>query len=288
MWNSIKKWGQSLTWKMSPRLSCSISYIHNRGRIPSFSNPKDLSEIVFSQMVSGKVREFTEYVDKVRVREYISEWGLKEYLPTLYGVWKKGSEIEPNDLPEKFALKTNNFCGGHLFCTNKEEFDFEYARKHMDHELEAVATELRESQYNNIEPLIFAEELIVDEKHLQPMDFKFHCCDGVVKGCLLCSGRGSEEGFKLSFYDVDWKCHPEFLRGPEKGKEEFEKPINYDVMLSIADTIAKHFEQVRVDLYNIDGRIYIGELTFTPEGGMMSYYTNEAIEFLGHDSRVKP
>lgn len=284
-WNNIKKMVQTISWKISPRLSCTISYYHNRGRLPNFSKPMDLSEIVFSQMISGEVKNFAPYVDKVKVRNYISEWGLGEYLPKLYGVWKHGRDIDPTVLPDAFALKTNNFCGGHLFCTSKKDFNFEKAALHMDEELKEVSHELRESQYNSIEPLIFAEELIVDSRYIQPMDYKFHCCDGEVKGCLLCSDRGTQSGFKVSFYDTDWVSHPEFLRGGEKSDKDFEKPENYETMLLIANTISQHFKQVRVDLYNIFGRIYIGELTFTPEGGMMSYYTNTALEFLGHSEK---
>ena len=287
-WNNIKKWVQASTWRLSPKLSCGISYYHNRNKIPHFDNPRDLSEIVFSQMIKGEIINYAPYVDKVKVREYVSKWGLGSYLPKLYGVWKHGYEIDFDSLPDRFALKTNNFCGGHLFCIEKDKFDFEDARKHMEHELKEVTSELRESQYNSIEPLVFAEELIVDPNNIQPMDYKFQCCDGIVKGCLLCSGRGSNDGFKLSFYDTDWICHPEFLRGSEKSDSVFEEPDNYELMLSIAERIAKNFEQVRVDLYNINGKIYIGELTFTPEGGMMSYYTNEALMYLGHDARKKP
>lgn len=280
----LKNYIQKVTWSISPRLSCAISYIHNRCKWPDFRNPKDLSEIVFSQILSGEVCKYVSYVDKIAVRGHVEEWGLGEYLPKIYGIWDKAEDIPFEKLPNQFALKTNNFVGGHMFCYNKNSFDFDIARQHMNRELNKVSKNIREIQYNKIIPKIFAEELIVDNSHLQPIDYKFHCCDGKVNGCLIVLCRGEKTGKRLVFYNEDWKKQDAFLRGKEKYKGECPKPDNYEQMLSIAKFIANKFTQVRVDMYNVNGKIYIGELTFTPEGGMMSYYTNQALKYLGHKS----
>lgn len=282
IWNKFKGFVQKTTWRISPKLSCAISYYHNRHRWPNFNNPKDLSEIVFNQMITGEIRLFVEYVDKIEVRKHIMEWGLGNYLPKLYGVWEHGDEINFEILPEKFALKTNNYNGGHVFCKDKSKLDLSAVRRHMDEGLHSVVREVRESQYSAITPKIFAEELLEEDGLLLPIDYKFHCCDGVVKGCLVVTGRDTETGIRLAFYDLNWVKKNNFVRGNEKYYGDIAKPSNYKEMLNIAEMIAKKFTQVRVDLYNINNKVYIGELTFTPEGGMMSYYTNECLEYLGH------
>lgn len=279
---TFKRLLQNTLWRVSPRLSCAISYIHNRHRLPNFSHPRDLSEIVFNMIITGENKRFVPYVDKIEVRKYIEEWGLGHYLPVLYGVWDKGDDINFDELPNKFALKSNNYCGGHLFCHDKATWDIEYARKHMDEEISKASSEIRESQYNMISPSIFAEELLEDPKHIQPIDYKFMCCDGKVKGCLVAIDRGTKKGVHLLFYDKNWVKRDDFLRGPEKSYGKVEKPSNLNEMISIAERIAKEFVAVRVDLYNINDKTYIGELTFTPEGGMMSYFTNKAVDYLGH------
>lgn len=278
----FKRFFQNTIWRMSPSLSCALSYIHNRHRIPNFKKPRDLSEIVFNMIITGENKRFVPYVDKIAVRQYIEGWGLGNYLPKLYGVWEKGDDIDFDKLPNKFALKSNNYCGGHLFCHDKSTWDVQYARKHMDEEIARASNEVRESQYNAIPPRIYAEELIEDPDNIQPIDYKFMCCDGQVKGCLVAIGRGTSSGVHLVFYNNNWEKYDDFLRGPEKSYEEIKKPENLSEMICIAERISKEFVAVRVDLYSIQGRIYLGELTFTPEGGMMSYFTNKAIDYLGH------
>lgn len=273
---------QNTLWRVSPRLSCAISYIHNRHRLPNFSHPRDLSEIVFNMIITGENKKFVPYVDKIEVRKYIEKWGLGSYLPLLYGVWEKGDDINFDELPNKFALKSNNYCGGHLFCHDKASWDIEYAKRHMDEEISKASNEIRESQYNMIPPRVFAEELIEDPNHLQPIDYKFMCCDNQVRGCLVVLDRGTKGGPHFLFYDNQWKKQDDFLRGPEKSFSEVPQPSNYQEMVSIVQQICSHFNMVRVDLYSISGRIFIGELTFTPEGGMMSYFTNKAVDYLGH------
>lgn len=273
---------QNITWDISPAFSCGISYFHSRHRIPNFKNPTDFSEIVYSEMISGKVKEYAPYVDKIKVRKYLEEWGYEEYLPQLYGVWKKGEDIDFSILPNKFALKTNNFCGGHLFCHDKRTFNEDEAREHMNIELSRISNIKRESQYNQIEPMIFAEELIEDINNVMPIDYKFHCCDGRVRGCLVAIERGTERGVHLVFYDNNWKKCDDFLQGPEKSDRNIHKPEHFEEMKMIAEDIAQKFKQVRVDFYDINGKLYLGELTFTPHGGIMSYYTDKALLYLGH------
>lgn len=273
--NSIKSYLNVVSYSISPKLSLTISYLHNRYHFPDFKNPKDLSEIIMSEIISGEVLKYSPYVDKVKVREYIQEWGLGEYLPKLYGVWDNIDEINFEKLPPTFALKRNNGCGGHYFCHSK--VDVNLAKMKLKES--GVSTYGgREPQYANIIPKIYAEELLGSAQNM-PIDYKFLCCDGKVNCCLVCSERSSS--VKLSTYSINW-IKLDWIVGSEKSFCDFECPPNFDKMVNIAQQIAAKFTHVRVDLYNLNGKIYIGELTFTPQGGLLNYFSNTAIKKLGH------
>lgn len=276
----IRQMLQSILWRISPRLCLHAHFFKQRGYFPNFQNPMDLSEIILSEILSGEICKYAPFVDKLTVREHITAWGLDKYLPELYGTWNSAEEINFDILPEAFALKTNHGCGHHYLCPNKKFLDSKKAR-----EVIAEALRLRfgniEKQYDCITPRCFAEEYIQDTRGGgQPLDYKFMCCDGTIRCVLICSER--DTGTRLATYDLQWN-RLEWIRDFEKSTHEFERPQNFDEMIKIAETIAKQFTHVRVDLYSLpSGKIYIGELTFTPQGGIMSYFTNSAIKALGH------
>ncbi len=268
-------------YKISPSILFGLLYFRYRGKFPNFKKPKNLSEIIFSQILSGEINQYADFVDKVKVREHIKEWGLEEYLPKIYGIWNNVEEIDFDSLPQQFVLKTNNGCGSNYFCRNKNEFDIEKAKEMLSGDLTGKYS-LFETQYHHIKPLIFCEELISDGCRDLPLDYKFMCCDGDVRCVLLCSDRSTN--ILLSTYDLEWN-KLDFIRDFEKSNADFECPRNLNKMIQIAQTIAQKFVTVRVDLYDTGDRVYIGELTFTPEGGIMAYYKNDAIDFMGHLSK---
>ena len=285
--NPFKKIVRSAVVNMSPTLYFTQLYVRYRRRWPNFKHPKDLSEIVMSEIINGKIDEFAPYVDKVKVREYIEAWGLGNYLPKLYGVWENAEDISFDTLPDKFALKTNHGCGGHLFCHDKSTFDAESARKQMKELLQMRYGGRQEPHYRLIKPLVYAEELLEEPGVKQPFDYKFMCCDHEIKFIFFASERGvADTGVKFTAYSTDWK-KLDYMRGPEASTKDYPCPPQAEMMemIKIAQTIAQKFEHVRVDLYDIKGKIYIGELTFTPEGGIMDYFTNEGVEAAGHKAR---
>lgn len=281
---AVVRW---LAVNMSPTFYFTQLYVRYRHRWPDFKHPKDLSEIVMSEIISGKIKDYAPYVDKVKVRDYIKSKGFESHLPKVYGVWKNADDIDFDSLPDKFALKTNHGCGEHLFCHDKATFDKIKARKHINKMLKQRYGGRQEVQYRQIHPLCYAEELLEQKGMAQPLDYKFMCCDGEVRFIFLASERGTADtGVKFSAYSLDWR-KLDYIRGPEKSSHDFTPPTAGELheMVAIAEAIAKDFEHVRVDLYDINGKIYIGELTFTPEGGIMSYFTNEAVEAAGHKQK---
>lgn len=264
---------------ISPRLYFSLVYFKYRGKIPNLKNPKDISEIVLSYIYTGKINQFAIYADKVRMREKIEEWGLGVCLPKLYGVWKSPDEIDFSKLPNSFALKTNHGCRHHYICPDKSKLDENLARKAIKEALEMNFGGI-ETHYSLIDKLCFAEEYIDDGTGTMPTDYKFMCCDATVRCLFCCVERATEN--KRIFYDLNWNELP-YARGFKRSKHGIAKPKNFEKMAEIAKILATKFPYVRVDLYSLpDGRILIGELTFTPEGGFVRYFSNEAVRKLGH------
>lgn len=263
---------------ISPKLYIRLSYLHNRGELPDLKNPKNISEIILSTIYSGKVNEYADYVDKIKVREYYKEWGYEEYLPKVYGIWKNQDEIDFLKLPEAFALKTNHGCGDHYICRDKGVLDVEKAKSKICKALKTTFG-ISETQYHSIQPLVFCEEYIDDGSGELPSDYKFMCLDGKIK-CILVVTERSNDSYKLLTYDKNWN-KLDYLTPHYLYHKDFKKPKNLQTMIRIAAEIAKIFEFVRVDFYDTGERVLLGELTFTPQGGIMSYFTNSAIRIMG-------
>ena len=264
------------TGAISPRLQYSLAYFHNRGRFPNLKNPKNLSEIIGKQMLSGEINQFAKYADKVEVRKYIEEWGLGKYLPKLYGVWDKFDDIDFDELPSSFALKTNHGAGGNYICFDKNKMDKAKAKEIINKSLSKVYGGKTETHYSLIKPKVFAEELLSDNGEL-PIDYKFHCSNGKVRGVLLVLERGKEQSHRL-FYNTNWQ-NVDIIRQRE-ANYDIEKPAKFEKMIEVAQFICEKFRQVRVDLYYINNKVYIGELTFTPNGGLLYSFSLDGLYYL--------
>ena len=267
-----------VTTTISPKLYIKLSYLHNRGKLPNLKNPKDVSEIILSTIYSGKVNEYSDYVDKIKVREFYKRMGYEQHLPKIYGIWNNTTEINFDKLPEAFALKTNHGCGSHYICKDKKELNIEVANKTINYALNTKFG-LAETQYHSIKPLVYCEEYINDGTGNSPNDYKFLCTDGEIK-CVLIVTERTECSYKLLTYDTNWK-KLDYVKPHYKARYEFKKPANFSEMLKISQEISEKFDFVRVDFYDLGNRIFLGELTFTPQGGIMSYFTNQAIEEMG-------
>jgi hypothetical protein len=270
----------------SPKTYANISYLHNRGKLPNLTNPQTLPEIIHCQILSGEINKYYEFADKIKVRDYIKEWGFEKYLPKIYGIWDSFDQIDFDKLPNRFALKTNHGAGNHYICNNKHHLDIDSAKKTINVALNEDYSKIYETHYQLIKPRIYCEEYIDDgrDNSISPIDYKFHCIDGELKGTLVVSDRNNKNAisYKLSTYDNEWN-RLDYIKGPYKGIKEIDRPTNFQEMKDFALYVAKKFPQVRVDIYSDGKRIIFGELTFTAQGGTLSYFTNQAIIAFGRN-----
>lgn len=221
----------------------------------------------------------TKLSDKYLVREWVEEKIGSSYLIPLLGVWEDFSEIDFEELPNEFVLKTNHGSGTNIIVKDKSQFEYHKEKEKMDSWLKNnFAYAGLELHYKDIEPRIIAEEYITDSNG-ELNDYKFLCFNGEVYYCWIDVGRYTNH--YRNVYDLDWKLQPWTQHKYENSPNEIPKPENFDEMIKIAKKLAEGFSHVRVDLYNVDGKIYFGEMTFTNGAGYELIYPEKYNYHLG-------
>lgn len=248
------------------RLYLKIRYYLEMGKTMDLDNPKTMNEKLQWLKLYNRKPEYTQMVDKVLAKDYVAKKvGEKYIIPTL-GVWNHFNEIDFDKLPDQFVLKTNHSGGGDgvVICKDKSTFDKEKAEKKLEYSLrQDISKSLVEWPYRSIKRKILAEMYLGDN----PIDYKFYCFDGDADVVMMCTER--ETGHpKFYFFDKDWNLRRLNKRGKE-APEGFTlpKPEGMDEMFSIASKLSEGLPYARIDLYNIEGKIYFGEITFFPSSG---------------------
>lgn len=262
------------------RMGVSLKYYYTRGKFPNLRNPKNLSERILSSLCKSDFLKYADLADKVKVREYIKSKGLEKILLKQYKVWNTPDEITIDGLPDKFILKPNNGSGGHVYCYDKRLFDLGKAKSYLKENLMRAEDYFFEPHYLNIEPHVFAEELLCLDEGKVLVDYKFHCIKGEIIDIFL-AGENSKGERKYATVDLDWNILPytkeSFLLEPLP-----ERPFCLAEMVEYAKILSKDFDFVRVDFYEYEKKVYFSELTFSPWGGFMYSYTDGAIVELGN------
>lgn len=205
---------------------------------------------------------------RVEVRDYVSSLGLSKCLIPCLGVYNKFDDIDFDKLPSQFVMKCSHASGFNYMVKDKNNIDKKFLKKKFDKWLKTnYGKKTIELHYAKIKPQIIIEKYIGDENSL-PVEYKIHVFNGVAKYLYVVTGRGVD--IRYNNYYIDWTPFDGAqFNGWKKTNYELEKPANYDKMIEIAELLAKPFPFVRVDLYNINGVIYFGEMTFTPAKGTL-------------------
>jgi hypothetical protein len=277
--DNLKSFGVVVILALNRKLLYKLQYFHQRGRFPNLNHPRDLSEQILSEMLKPSfAARYADYADKIKVREYVRNKGLGDILLKHFGAWDDANKIDFNELPDKFVLKTNNGCGEHIFCRDKSVFDRQKSIELLNKTLHLPYIFNKEPQYKAINPLIFCEELIETGTEELPTDYKFTCIKGKPFDIFVATERRKKT--KYCTFDMDWNLL-DYTKREYFPKKLPEKPKNLNSMIEIAKTLSQNFDFVRVDLYDTGDKVWFGELTFTPWGGLMRSYTDEAINLMG-------
>lgn len=205
--------------------------------------------------------------DKYEVRSYVESKGLGNILNDLYFVWNNSGEIIWSEVPEKFVIKCNHGCGYNIICADKKKFDIEENKKKinlwMNEDFGKVSGEPHYSKINR---------KIICEKYLGKdiLDYKFFCFKGEPKFLYISRAiEGSHHGMKADFFDLEGGKMP-FRRTDHESFDSIPPMIkNMNEAIEICKTLSSDFEFVRVDLFEVEEKIYFSELTFSPCTGMM-------------------
>ncbi len=243
-----------------------ILFYLKMGRKLDLGNPLTFNEKLQWLKLNDRNPEYTSLVDKILVKDRISKLAGEEYIVPTLGVWDKVQDIDFETLPDRFVLKSNHSGNnmGVVICGDKSKLDYDKARESLKKSLGLdIYKVYREWPYKGIRKRFFAEQYLGEDI----TDYKFFCFDGYADSVMLCIDRQAGDS-KFYFFDRDWNL----LKLNKRGKEAPEgftlpKPENMDRMFNLASKLSEGLPFVRVDLYNVDGRIYFGEMTFFPASG---------------------
>lgn len=271
-----------LRW-MSDEMFEKIVFKASLGYKLDLNNPKTFNEKLQWLKLYNRKPEYTRMVDKYKVREYIREKLGDEYLIPLLGVWDSVEDIDFNVLPDQFVLKCNHDQGSVVVCKDKSTFDVETAKRKLSRKLaKDQYTAIREWPYKDVPRKIIAEKYMTDSDDSSDFtDYKFFCFNGYVDCVMVCLERSSGDT-KFYFFDKDWKLKRLNLRG-KNAPDGFTipKPDQMDKMFEVAAKLSKGLPFARVDLYQSNGHVYFGEITFFPDSGFDANLLPETDQYFG-------
>lgn len=265
----------AIVHKLSPfiksdELYLKIVYWLSMGKKLNLKNPKTFNEKLQWLKLYNRKPEFTIMVDKVKVKEYVAQIiGEEHIIPTL-GVWDNPDDIDFDKLPNQFVLKCNHNSGmGMCICRDKSKLNVAKVKKELRRGMwQDYYMTNREWPYKDVPRKIMAEKYMTNDNLTEELtDYKFFCFNGYVDCVMVCLDRHLGDT-KFYFFDKKWKLlrlNPMGIAAPPNFT--IPKPEKMDKMFEFASLLSKGYNFLRVDLYDINGQIYFGEMTLFPDSG---------------------
>ncbi|NTW98361.1 MAG: hypothetical protein HGB35_00180 [Geobacteraceae bacterium] len=239
------------------------------GRELDLNNPKAFNEKLQWLKLYYRDPEMAICADKYEVRKYLSDKGFKGILNTVYAVYEKAGDIDFNKLPKRFVLKATHGSGWNIICENNSEFSWPCWRRVLNSWLnQNLYVYGREWVYKDMKPRILCEKYLeIEDGEL--FDYKFFCLNGKVE--FIQATDNDKKTARINLYDIDWNLMKEkyaFIGSPKN----IPRPAMLEQMIEIAENLSKPFPFARIDLYDVNGGIVFGEMTFFPSSGFKGFY----------------
>lgn len=238
----------------------------------NLKSPRTFNEKLQWLKLYDKHPKYTKMVDKIEAKKYVASIIGEEYIIPTIAVYDNIKDVDFEKLPNQFVLKCSHDSGGVIVCKDKANFNKKAALKKLSKGLnQNFNYETREYPYKNVKPRLIAEQYMEDESGYELKDYKIFCFDGHPKMSFVASDRQKDgEDTKFDFYDLNWE-HIPVVNGHPCSEHGIPKPTNYEKMLDLASKLSQGIPHVRVDFYNINGKIYFGELTFFHWSGFVPF-----------------
>lgn len=249
-----------------PRELCKW-YYENTGKTLDLEHPKTFNEKLQWLKIYDSTDKKALLADKYRVREWFKEQIGEEYLVPLLGVWNSFDEIDFEQLPEKFALKANHGSGYNIIVKDKSKMNMKKAKADFERWLSKDFALVGgfELYYSKIKPVIIAEKYLENTEGL--VDYRFYCFNGKPEQVWVDIYSGTPRHMR-EIYDMNWEKLPVRCKWPDANGLLDKRPQKFEEMKSIAKKLSKEFKFVRVDFYEVEGKLYMGEMTFIPMSGI--------------------
>lgn len=247
-------------------------------------NPVTFSEKLQWLKLNDRKSYYTKLVDKYEAKEYVASIIGEEYIISTIGLWDKLEDVDFESLPEQFVIKCTHDSGGLVIVKDKQCLDIKATKGKIRRSLKRnYYYSFREWPYKDVKPRIIAEEYISENGEADLSDYKFYCFNGVPQYCQVIRDRSTKQ--TVDFFDMDW-VHQSFtgMQKPFKAHAEknIVKPITFEKMKEFAKELSQDIPFVRVDFYEVSGKLYFGEMTFFPAAGFGEFQPSEWNEKLGN------
>lgn len=268
-------------WCISQKELVKKQYKMIMGKPLNLENPTTFSEKIQWLKVYDSTFLKTYCADKLLVREYVKEKIGKDLCLPVLGVYNKFEEIDFSKLPKNYVIKCNHGSGMNIIVkdgkVNKQE-----VKQKLEKWMNTDYLHLLEFHYKPIHKKIFIEQYMNNEGKTSLTDYKFSCFNGEPKFCQIINDRYTNN-LHFNYYDLYFNPMKDVVRLDHQANYDIkdEKPKNWDLMIEYSKKLSEEFKYVRVDFYEIDGVIYFGELTFTPNSGYLKYKNRETDEKIG-------
>lgn len=250
-------------------LRCKYRTLVNRW--PDLKNPVGYMEKLQWLKLHDRREVYTKMVDKAQAKEFVRSRIGEEYLIPTLGIYDHFEEIPLDTLPDQFVIKCTHDSAGLVICKDKASFDAEAARQKITACLDRNFFYTgREWPYKNVKPRIIIEKYMEDPADGELRDYKFFTFGGVPRILYITSGRGSGAETSADFFDMDFN-HLDLRIDHEMAAATPEKPENFEKMQELAAILSEGTPQLRVDFYEVDGKVYFGEMTFFHCSGFAAF-----------------
>lgn len=268
---------------LSDKTYLKIMYFYHMKKRLNFENVTTFNEKLQWLKLHDRKEIYTTMVDKYEVKKYVADLIGGEYVVPTYGIYESYNEIDFDVLPNQFVLKVTHYGGSRGVFIIKDKNTINYSN--IENEIEKLLKEnlynySREWPYKNVKPRIIIEKYMKNEDEEELKDYKLFCFNGKPKIILVCSERFSSSNMCETWFDEDWNLM-DIIEGNHRVDKNIKPPQSFKKMKYLASQLSKNIPFVRIDFYEVNSKIYFGEMTFFPASGFEKFEPKEWDKKLG-------